>query len=167
MALLAAGTALLLGPGLLRQRGTRVAVSQPASSVPGQATTPPPPTSRSSLPRSSSTPPTSSTSTSSTISPQELARQVDGVDRLERMQPLTQHLPHDAAHFAIDYRVGTDGSLSLQVTLRAVLNRPDQLDQYREQLRAYKVEALDWLRSLGADPAAYRIDYLPPEAASL
>lgn len=167
--LVVAGSALLFGPGILRSDHRATNAAQHSAEAPPQTTTRE--TAAPASTRSSSTSTknldVSPSSTSTTISPAEIQRQLTNVDRLERDQPLTQHLPHDEPHFNIDYKVGTDGKLTLQMTLRAVLNRADQLDQYRAQLRAYKAEALDWLRSLGADPGAYRIDYLPPEAARL
>jgi len=166
VALMVAGAALLFGPGLVEGGGPTPEAQR--SSTTGESTTTAPPTStRSAAAPTTVVVPTSTSSTSTTIPPAELKRQLAGVDLLERVQPLTQRLPHDSPHFNIDYRVGADWSLTLQITLRAVLNRADQLDQYRDQLRAYKAEALEWLRSVGADPGALRIEYLPPEAARL
>ena len=88
-------------------------------------------------------------------------------DRLERDQPLAEALPHQTAHYAIDYRVAADGSLDLTVQLFAVLNDADRLPQYEEQLRAYKAEALAFIRDRGGDPARHRITFRPPEAARL
>jgi hypothetical protein len=163
--LVVAGVALLLAPQL--GRGGPSPSAAPPASTPetGQDAT----TNTTALvPAATSTTnsPTSS-STSTTISAAEAQRRLDSVDRLEQTQPITQHLPHDAPHFRVDYRVGANDALSLQVTLRAILNRPDQLEAYRGDLRAYKAEALDWLRSQGAEPKAYRIEWLPPEAAAL
>jgi hypothetical protein len=110
----------------------------------------------------------STVATTTTTTTMTAAGDAGPVDRLEQLRPLTQRLPHDEAHFRIDYRVvGADWQLELEVTLRAILNRPEQLEDYRAQLRAYKAEALAWLRSVGADPAGYHIEYLPPEAAAL
>lgn len=167
--LVVAGVALLLAPQL--GRGGPSPSAAPPASTPetGQDATTnttalvPAAASTMSSPTSSST----SSSTSTPVSAAEAQRRLDSVDRLEQTQPITQHLPHDAPHFRVDYRVGANDALSLQVTLRAILNRPDQLEAYRGDLRAYKAEALDWLRSQGAEPKAYRIEWLPPEAAGL
>lgn len=168
MALMVAGAALLFGPGLVEGGGGPTPEAQRSSTPTGESTTTGPPTSnRSAAASTTAGVPTSTSSTSTTIPLAELQRQLAGVDLLERVQPLTQRLPHDSPHFNIDYRVGADWGLSLQITLRAVLNRADQVEGYRDQLRAYKAEALEWLRSVGADPAALRIEYLPPEAAAL
>ena len=110
---------------------------------------------------------TSSTSTTTSSTTIAGAGSVEGVDRLQRAQPLTQRLPYDAPHFRVDYRVGAAGELTVQITLKAVLNRPDQLQAYRADLRAYKAEATEWLRSAGADPGALSIEWRPPEAAAL
>ena len=104
---------------------------------------------------------------SDTIPAADVDGQLVGVDELERIEPLTRRLPHDSDHFRVDYHLDNDGRLVVDIELRAVLNRPDQLVAYEEQLRAYRDEALDWLRSVGADPAWLNLTYLPPEAATL
>ncbi len=106
-------------------------------------------------------------SSSDTISPADVDRQLAGVDELEQTEPLTRRLPHDSDHFRVDYRLDDEGRLVVEIELRAVLNRPEQLAAYEDQLRAYRGEALAWLRSVGADPASLDLLYRPPEAASL
>ena len=89
-------------------------------------------------------------------------------DALERSQPLLHVLPHETSHYTIDYRVLPDGNhLALTITLKAILNRADQLAAYQAQLKAYRAEALAFLRSQNVDPAAYQITYDPAEAANL
>jgi hypothetical protein len=107
--------------------------------------------------------------TTSTVPPTtaraEIERRGMG-DPVAQRWPLTNALPKDAPGWRIDYRVEGE-RLVLAVMLRAVLNRPEQLEAYRADLRTYKAQALDWLRSMGADPAAYPIEWRPPEAAAL
>ena len=100
-----------------------------------------------------------------TTAPAEIERRGMGDPAAQRW-PLIDALPRDARGWRIDYQVEGD-RLVLTVTLRAVLNRPDQLEAYRADLRAYKAQALEWLRSVGADPGAYPIEWRPPEAAGL
>ena len=100
-----------------------------------------------------------------TTAPPEIERRGMGDPAAQRW-PLIDALPRDAPGWRIDYRVEGE-RLVLTVTLRAVLNRPDQLEAYRAALRAYKAQALEWLRSTGADPAAYAMEWRPPEAAGL
>lgn len=154
--LIAAGLGLLVLPRLAGDRlSTHVATGSSTPAGPGGG-------------RASAEPAPATTTTVATTTTTTQAPAVGPVDQLEQLRPLTQRLPHDEAHFRIDYRVvGADWQLHLQITLRAILNRPDQLEGYRQQLRAYKAEALAWLSSAGADPAGYRIEYLPPEAAAL
>lgn len=108
-------------------------------------------------------PPTSTT----TLSAETAGRQLARTDRLEREQPLSQWLPHDTPRYKIDYHVAADGTLDLTITLYAILNSERQLPQYEAQLRRYKAEALEFIRSHGGDPAALRTEYKPPEAARL
>ena len=100
-----------------------------------------------------------------TTAPPEIERRGMGDPAAQRW-PLIEALPRDAPGWRIDYRVEGE-RLVLTVTLRAVLNRSDQLEAYRADLRAYKAQALEWLRSTGADPAAYAMEWRPPEAAGL
>ena len=118
-------------------------------------------------PPSPHTAPTPSTTTTvpPTTRPPEIERRGMG-DPVAQRWPLTQALPKDAPGWRIDYRVEGE-RLVLAVTLRAVLNRPDQLEAYRADLRTYKAQALEWLRSTGADAGTYPIEWRPPEAAAL
>ena len=108
-----------------------------------------------------------SSTTSTTLSAEAAGRQLARTDRLERDQPLSQWLPHDTPRYKIDYHVAADGTLDLTITLYAILNSERQLPQYEAQLRQYKAEALDFIRSHGGDPAALRTEFRPPEAARL
>ncbi len=53
------------------------------------------------------------------------------------------------------------------ITLYAIINRPEQHDQYHEQLREYKQEALQYLQSNGVDASKLDITYDPAEAKDL
>lgn len=53
------------------------------------------------------------------------------------------------------------------ITLYAIVNRPDQADWYRDQLREYKQNALDYLKQQGVDTAKVKITYEPEEATNL
>lgn len=53
------------------------------------------------------------------------------------------------------------------VTLYAIINRPDQSEMYRDQLRQYKKDALDYLTKQGVDINTARIKYEPEEATNL
>lgn len=109
----------------------------------------------------SQAPPASTTTTlPPTTAPPEIERRGMG-DPVARRWPLVELLPKDAPGWRIDYRVEAE-RLVLVVTLRAVLNRPDQLEAYRTDLATFKAQALDWLRSAGADPQAYAIEWRPP-----
>jgi hypothetical protein len=90
-----------------------------------------------------------------------------GVDSQEQTQRLTRVLPHDTARWGVDYDLHPDGSLSLKVRVKAVLNRPDQRPQYETDLRAFKAEAVAWLTGQGVDVTKVAVAWTPPEAASL
>ncbi len=94
-----------------------------------------------------------------TADQQQAASQTDA---LENQQPIVQYLPHETIDYKIDYTVNTDNSLTLNVTLYAILNRPDQESSYQAQLKQFKSEALNYIKSIGFDPAKYKITYTPP-----
>lgn len=87
------------------------------------------------------------------------------VEQLVR-SPLARALPHSTAHYRVDGRVGPDG-LVLTITLHAVLNHARQAEEYTEELRQYKEEALSFVASHGVDPSRLPVVYVPPEAAHL
>lgn len=53
------------------------------------------------------------------------------------------------------------------VTLYAIINRPDQYEMYQQQLKEYKINALNHLQSKGVNTGEVTIEYEPEEAASL
>ena len=64
------------------------------------------------------------------------------------------------------YKIRYDGAKYL-ITLYAIINRPDQYDAYRDQLREYKQNALDYLRNTGVNVNTAKIEYEPEEASDL
>ena len=158
--LVAAGLALLLlpqlgssgGEGTQRRPDSRAEPVIADEPVPMETTTsqaPPP------APTTTTLPPTTA--------PPEIERRGMG-DPVASRWPVVEILPKDTPGWRIDYRVEAE-RLVLVVTLRAVLNRADQLAAYWAALATYKAQALDWLRSAGADPRTHAIEWRPPEAA--
>lgn len=65
------------------------------------------------------------------------------------------------------FEIRQSGQNSYVVALKAVYNRPGQYTAYLEQLKVFKKEALDWLRTNKIDPAKAQIEYVPKEAKDL
>ncbi len=101
------------------------------------------------------------------LSNEDQQRDINGSGGPETTHKILQYIPHSTLDYRIDYRTGTDDSIILEITLLATFNRPDQRSLYEQELRQYKKEALDYLRSKGEDPGKYQIEYDPPEAKSL
>lgn len=81
---------------------------------------------------------------------------------------LIDWLPWQTSDYKIAYSYDpTTKNYTYQVTLYAIINRPSQYDSYLAQLRQYKHEALNYIKSKGTDPSKLTIQYLPPEAAGL
>lgn len=53
------------------------------------------------------------------------------------------------------------------ITLYAIINRPDQADSYRDQLKRYKSDALQYLTDHGINVSKVTIHYDPDEAKDL
>lgn len=86
----------------------------------------------------------------------------------ETPNSLVDWLPWQTSHYKISYSYDpTTKNFTYQVTLYAIINRPSQYDSYLAQLKQYKQEALNYIRSKGVDPAKLTIQYQPPEAAGL
>lgn len=64
------------------------------------------------------------------------------------------------------FKIRKDGDNYL-ITLYAVINRPDQYDSYRDQLREYKQNALQFLTDQGLKVDTLHISYEPEEATQL
>lgn len=60
-----------------------------------------------------------------------------------------------------------DGSNKYIITLYAIVNNPDQYSAYKDQLRQYKANALQYLKSKGVNTNTSEITYEPQEAAQL
>lgn len=88
-------------------------------------------------------------------------------DKIEDSNPLLQSLPQENLDYKISYSVNSDQSVTYTITLYATQNRPDQFDRYMAQLKQYKQEALDFIRSKGEDPTKLTIQYDPPDAKDL
>ena len=79
-------------------------------------------------------------------------------DKLYEKNPLLKYLPHKTADFQIIF---IEGPNVYQITLYAILNNPNQVDSYKQELKQYKTEALDWIQSKEVDPATLKIKWLP------
>ncbi len=96
--------------------------------------------------------------------------------RQETTEGQTINVPNDVPEDAItnyelitendEYKIRKSGPNYL-ITLYAIINRPDQYEMYREQLREYKQNALDYLQQSGVDVNKVHIDYEPEEAKDL
>ncbi|HET9721978.1 MAG TPA: Ig-like domain-containing protein [Candidatus Saccharimonadales bacterium] len=82
-------------------------------------------------------------------------------DALERIYPILHKIPYENNHFKITYSVDDANKLHLSVTLYAVINGPSDYDQYQQQLKQYKNEALQYLQNNGADINSTDISFTP------
>lgn len=80
----------------------------------------------------------------------------------EGSYPLGDFLPEHNSRFKINYNNGV-----YEITLYAIINSPSQYEQYKVDLKKYKQESLDWIKSKGVDPNSLKIKWLPPEAEKL
>lgn len=84
------------------------------------------------------------------------------VVKVELKRDISKYLPENNDHFKAEFIRENDKSF-YRVTLYAIFNRPDQLDEYRSQLKEYKKEALEWLKEKGIEPSNSDIQWTPEE----
>lgn len=105
-------------------------------------------------------PPTLPTTTSTTTTAPGMAQ----TDQLERAQPITAWLPHDEVGWSIAYTRTGPSTLTLTITVKAILNGERDLPAYKARLAAGHDAALAYLRAHGADPASFAVTWVPAEA---
>lgn len=88
-------------------------------------------------------------------------------NKFENTHQLAATLPYTTTHFQIGYHINDDKSVSYTITLYAVINGPEGYARYQNQLKAYKAEALEYIRQNGEDPMKLNITYDPLEAKAL
>lgn len=81
---------------------------------------------------------------------------------LSDFEKLTQFLPYSNLHLKIEYVV-VGKEPTIKITLYAIINRPDQLENYKKQLKQYGQEALDWIKSKDIDSEKLSIKWLPSD----
>ncbi len=87
--------------------------------------------------------------------------------KLELSPTISAKLPYRGDNFYIDYSKDDKGNPKYKITLFAIINRPSQHDSYIAQLKTYKKQALDWLKSNNIDVEKSQLEYLPPIAKNL
>ncbi len=97
----------------------------------------------------------------SKISPATLKESViEDQKTLTDFEKLIQYLPYSNLHLKIEYLV-VAREPSIKITLYARLNRPDQIESYKQQLTDYGQEALDWIKSNGVNTEKLNIIWAP------
>lgn len=96
----------------------------------------------------------------------------DGPDLTDyyKKYPLAEFLPIEADHFSIS---GPDENGVFTISLNAIFNATvsgppieEQEARYHQELKQYKQEALDWIKSNGINPNSFKINWIPEEAAN-
>lgn len=80
--------------------------------------------------------------------------------------------PHEAtdAPFPIEnahYRIQQNSPTSYTITLNAIINNPNQYNEYRQQLKQYKTEALDYLKSRFSSTDNFTFTWNPDDAKDI
>jgi hypothetical protein len=95
-------------------------------------------------------------------------REAAGGSESERLQvllikkyPIISKLPKENLHYKIDYSVDNDQKFSLTITTYGIINGPSDYNKYVQQTKAYKQEALEFLKQNGVEPSTYPITYIP------
>lgn len=80
---------------------------------------------------------------------------------LTKKYPILLKLPAYTSHYRIDYSLDSQQKISFAITLYAIVNNPNQYQQYLQQLQQYKAEALQFLNSNGIATNTVPITYTP------
>lgn len=91
----------------------------------------------------------------------------DALDKNDNLPKLALTLPKETLDYRIDYtQAGDNNQYVYTITLYAVINGPQDRPQYEQELKQYKQEALDYIKSQNIDPSTLTINYVPSEAAN-
>lgn len=71
--------------------------------------------------------------------------------------------PIENAH----YKIQQNSPTSYTVTLNAIINNPNQYNEYRQQLKQYKTEALDYLKSRFGSTDNFTFTWNPDDAKNI
>lgn len=90
--------------------------------------------------------------------------EVDEINSNTALEKLKAVTPFYCTDFAVEY---IESENTFEVILFAILNRESQLEQYKEDLRKFKYEALAWITQQGVNIYDINIRYLPEEAKDM
>lgn len=71
--------------------------------------------------------------------------------------------PIENAH----YKIQQNSPTSYTITLNAIINNPSQYNEYRQQLKQYKTEALDYLKSRFGSTDNFTFTWNPEDAKDI
>lgn len=80
---------------------------------------------------------------------------------LSKKYPFLDKLPQENSRYKIDYSLTQANELEFTINLFGVVRSPNDYAQYKQQLKQYKNEALQYLQSIGVNPQDYKITYSP------
>ena len=98
------------------------------------------------------------------LSKADQERQEALTDPLDRQTGILSKLPYSTLEFKVDYDLTIDEKqekeIILRVTLFAILNRADQLPEYKRQIAEYKHKALVWIEQ-NSEGKVYNVTFEP------
>jgi hypothetical protein len=98
---------------------------------------------------------------------QQKREAVGGVEAIKQQDSLTTNypfiktLPKENSHYKIDYSITSGNKLEFTINLFGSIDNPDQYTQYRQRLKQYKSEALQFLKVNGINSSDFKITYIP------
>lgn len=103
----------------------------------------------------------SSNSSSTNNSKDKINNDTSNVDLYDK-DPLLSFLPIQTDEYIIDFENGNSKNI-INITLTPILNYDWQKDEYNKNLRIFKKNALDKIKSYNNDLSKYTINVYPPK----
>jgi hypothetical protein len=75
--------------------------------------------------------------------------------------PFLDKLPQENLHYKIDYSINSQQVVSLTITTLAIINGPADYPNYVQNTKAYRQEAINFLKQNGVDVSTFKITYIP------
>lgn len=75
--------------------------------------------------------------------------------------PIISELPYENSHFKIGYKLEDTSNVVFTIALYGIINSPSQYDAYQQQLKQYKLEAINFLKANAVNTDKEKLEFTP------